>query len=189
MGCTSVVAGPSGAGKSSLINALCLGRHRPDADLSVAIPLVGAAAAGQLLPAWEQAPGSYVQLGPGGVAEGEAGGVVSSQEEQDWGFWDSSGGRQSTPGCWGDCSATSQANSPAAALVGVHTPSFWGRAVHGPAVHPHSQAHDLPPPPYNSSTRNTLHPLRCRGGGLGCGGPAATPGARCCRRGRDRRAR
>lgn len=33
-GKTSVVAGPSGAGKSSLINALCLGRHRPDVEQS-----------------------------------------------------------------------------------------------------------------------------------------------------------
>ncbi|GAX72792.1 hypothetical protein CEUSTIGMA_g247.t1 [Chlamydomonas eustigma] len=38
-GRTSVVAGPSGAGKSSLINALRMGRHRPDQQTVVLTPI------------------------------------------------------------------------------------------------------------------------------------------------------
>lgn len=45
-GKVSVVAGPSGAGKSSLINALRLGRHKPDAQQSGSSSAAGGAGGG-----------------------------------------------------------------------------------------------------------------------------------------------
>jgi ribosome biogenesis GTPase len=87
-GRTSVVAGPSGAGKSSLINALRMGRHRPDRE-ALGIDLTGplslpASAAALAAPMGAVVGEEELAEGVDGEwSEGCSGGSGSVEEEEE----------------------------------------------------------------------------------------------------------
>jgi ribosome biogenesis GTPase len=65
-GAVSVVAGPSGAGKSSLINALRMGRHKPEAAGLVGAAVAAAEAAGA---GWSSSNGAGTAAAAAGATE------------------------------------------------------------------------------------------------------------------------
>jgi ribosome biogenesis GTPase len=129
-GKVSVVAGPSGAGKSSLINALRLGRHKPEAG-GVGVQDAAAAAAGVQwqygLDQQQQQEQEFYHWGEDGSSDSSTCSSNSGQEEGDQGTPSSSSSSIHSPGHF---SSNGSSSSSSDSFLAVGDVSRIGRGRH-----------------------------------------------------------